>query len=488
MSRRLPLALCLAFLIALLCASTASAFGPIGKFGAPGTAAGQFADMYGIAIDPAGDVWVPDNDGQRIEKFTSTGQFLLGIGWGVKDGAAAFQTCTTSCQMGIQGNGDGQFDAPRFAATDAAGNLYVTDEGNNRVEKFNSAGAFLGKFGSTGTGAGQFTNADGIAVSPGGDVYVVDSGIDRIDRFTANGQFVSAFGWGVLNGAAALQTCTTTCQAGIPGNGDGQLDTATDLDFGPNGQLYVNDRNNNRVQRFSADGAFLGKFGSTGSGPGQFGSPSGVGTAPDGSVYVGDNSNHRIAKFDANGNFLLAFGWGVQDGAAAFQICTTSCQAGTAGPGAGQIDSLESLATNCRGTLYVPDYNVLDVQVFGETGVRQPPCPSNAFTLGKVKRNKRKGTATIPVTLPGPGTLALTGKGLVTQRPAARAGTAAKTVSAAGTVKLTLKVKKAKLKRKLKKTGKLKVAATITYTPNNGDPAAQTLKTKLVKKLKHRHH
>jgi hypothetical protein len=113
---------------------------------------------------------------------------------------------------------------------------------------------------------------------------------------------------------------------------------------------------------------------------------------------------------------------------------------------------------------------------------------SNADTLGKVTLNKKKGTATLAVNVPGPGTLTLTGNGVKTQRPA-RDATASKTVSAAGTVKLLIKAK-GKKKKKLNKTGKVKVKVKVkvTYTPTGtggdvaGDPNTQTKTVKLIKK------
>jgi hypothetical protein len=58
--------------------------------------------------------------------------------------------------------------------------------------------------------------------------------------------------------------------------------------------------------------------------------------------------------------------------------------------------------------------------------------PSNAFSFGKVKKNRKKGTATLTVIVPGPGTLTLAGKGLKPQRPARAAALASKAVIAAG--------------------------------------------------------
>ena len=87
--------------------------------------------------------------------------------------------------------------------------------------------------------------------------------------------------------------------------------------------------------------------------------------------------------------------------------------------------------------------------------------------------------------MPGAGTLTLSGKDLVRQRPAGRLfGRRARTVSAAGTVKLTIK-SKGKTKKKLNKKGKAKVKPTITFTPTGGTSAKQSLSVTLKKKLRH---
>jgi hypothetical protein len=101
-----------------------------------------------------------------------------------------------------------------------------------------------------------------------------------------------------------------------------------------------------------------------------------------------------------------------------------------------------------------------------------PPTVSpvvNVFSIGNVTKNKRKGTATIPVTVPGPGSLALSGNGI-------KAGGA--TATAGSTVKLVVRAK-GKKKRKLSDTGKVVVNPTITYSPTGGTPNSQTLKVKL---------
>ena len=105
-------------------------------------------------------------------------------------------------------------------------------------------------------------------------------------------------------------------------------------------------------------------------------------------------------------------------------------------------------------------------------------APSNAFALGEVRRNKKKGTAALTVSVPNPGQVALSGKGVKT----AAAARTAKTVPSAGEVKLRLKAK-GKKKRRLNKTGKVTIKPKITYTPTGGDPSTRSLRLKLKRRL-----
>jgi hypothetical protein len=104
--------------------------------------------------------------------------------------------------------------------------------------------------------------------------------------------------------------------------------------------------------------------------------------------------------------------------------------------------------------------------------------PTNAFTLGPISRNKKKGTATLTVNVPNPGELTGSGKGV----QVAGAALISKTVTAPGKVKLTIKAK-GKKKTTLNETGKVKLKPKITYTPTGGDPSTQSRKLKLKKKL-----
>jgi hypothetical protein len=96
--------------------------------------------------------------------------------------------------------------------------------------------------------------------------------------------------------------------------------------------------------------------------------------------------------------------------------------------------------------------------------------PTNTFTLGAVTRRKKKGTATISVDVPNPGQLVASGKGV--------AGAVA--AAGPGPVQLPIRAKGSK-KRKLNRTGKVRVAPSVTFTPTGGDPGTQATTLKLKK-------
>jgi Tol biopolymer transport system component len=115
----------------------------------------------------------------------------------------------------------------------------------------------------------------------------------------------------------------------------------------------------------------------------------------------------------------------------------------------------------------------------GVTPVSLPPAeppaatpPSNEFTITGVKANRRKGTAKLKLEVPGPGTIAVSGKDLKDQEAEA---------AAAGPISVPIKPK-GKAKKKLADRGKAKVAATIVFTPSGGTPNTQDKRIKLVKK------
>jgi hypothetical protein len=222
------------------------------------------------------------------------------------------------------GSADGEFDAPRGVAVNTtgaggvgAGDVYVADAGNHRVQRFDAAGVFEATFGSEGSDAGQFSSPTGVAVDQAdGSVYVFDQGNRRVAKYSATGDFLLAFGAGVADGSTdALQTCAATCFAGLDSSvegGFGASGAAPNLAVAPAGapnagHVFVADPGSGaapRVQEFDVAGAggpavFVDAVGEAGSGDGQFGSdgPSRVAVDDAGRVYAVDPGNARIQRF-----------------------------------------------------------------------------------------------------------------------------------------------------------------------------------------------
>jgi DNA-binding beta-propeller fold protein YncE len=115
------------------------------------------------------------------------------------DGAApgsGLEACTeeSGCKAGLQGSGPGQFERPNGVAVDSAGNVYVSEVGNRRVQKFDSAGRFISKFGDE-AGPGQLGEGGGRSIAlcpngpvcPSGALFVADS--EAVERFALDGTF-----------------------------------------------------------------------------------------------------------------------------------------------------------------------------------------------------------------------------------------------------------------------------------------------------------
>jgi hypothetical protein len=192
--RALGLAAVLAIAILTIAARPALAL-PTG-FATNGPGAGQIeGEAQGIAVDQsAGNVYIADPQNYRIDKFGPEGEFLFSFGWGVENGAAEAQICTTAtgCRAGLEGAGAGQFNSPTGIAVDnsagpSEGDVYVLDTRNSRVEKFDSSGNFIAAFGSEGSAPGQFEGLLGLSifVDGTGTIYVGDT--DRVQRFDESG-------------------------------------------------------------------------------------------------------------------------------------------------------------------------------------------------------------------------------------------------------------------------------------------------------------
>jgi streptogramin lyase len=233
-------------------------------WGGSGTGPGQFSVPLGVAVDAGGNVYVVDENNDRVEKFDSNGRFLL--------------------QFGSPGSGPGQFNGPGHVALDPQGNVIVSDEGGYRVEKFSPAGTFLLQYGRFGKAPGQFGgNTRGVAADGAGNVYVAyDGQPGQIVKFTAAGSYV------------------TSWPAQAPG---APTPRSRSIAFDPSGVLYVADEGDGAIDRFATDGRFLGQWGQFGNAPQQLADPLAIAIDPQSHVFVGDRLQ-GIKQFTTTGSFL----------------------------------------------------------------------------------------------------------------------------------------------------------------------------------------
>ncbi|MBF0536699.1 MAG: VCBS repeat-containing protein [Nitrospirae bacterium] len=286
------------------------------KWGGSGSQDAQFAAPTDVAFDKtSGCVYVVDKDNHRIQKFTSDGQFVS--------------------KWGSFGTGNGQFSAPFGIAVDSTGNVYVADTGNDRIQVFDSSGKFSKILGSSGTGNGQFSSPHriaiynntisttpstiiyvtdtgnqriqrfdsatgtwttwssgatfsipkGIAVDSGGNVYVVDNGNNIVYKFNSNGQLTSGWGNGVQFSSPYGVTVNTADSSML-------------------NNVYVADYGNNSVEQLTSTGTLVTSWGGSGLQDGQFNSAAGITVDSSNNVYVADDNNNRIQKFSASATGL----------------------------------------------------------------------------------------------------------------------------------------------------------------------------------------
>ncbi|XP_065914907.1 tripartite motif-containing protein 2-like isoform X1 [Dysidea avara] len=221
-------------------------------------------------------------------------------------------------KFGSDGKTNGQLCNPQGITFDSNNHLYVADNGNQRVQKFDINGDYLLQFGKS--DSSQIFSPFGITVY-NDKVFVADHYHSHISVFLCNGQFSNTFGSGhlklphdvavtnnnqilvanwdhhcisifTLDGNYVNKIGTHAC-----GSDRGQLNYPTSLSVNLNGFVFVAEYGNHRVSIFDKDGIFIHCFGSSGSSAGQFSNPCGIACSPNGGVYVCDYDNKRIQIF-----------------------------------------------------------------------------------------------------------------------------------------------------------------------------------------------
>lgn len=189
-------------------------------------------------------------------------------------------------------------------AVDSSDRVYLFTRGEARLLVYEPDGRFIRAWPD-----GMFTErTHGITIGPDDSIYCVDEGDHTVRQYAPG------------SGAAATAPAPTLTlgnpsrpsDTGYDGRSLGSITRAgppfnrqTNLAVAPNGDLYVTDGYGNaRVHHFDARGALIRSWGEPGTGPGQFNLPHGVAVLPDGRVMIADRENDRVQIFSAAGDFL----------------------------------------------------------------------------------------------------------------------------------------------------------------------------------------
>ncbi|MCX6604388.1 MAG: DUF1080 domain-containing protein [Acidobacteria bacterium] len=176
---------------------------------------------------------------------------------------------------------------PSSVAAAPNGEIYLLQRGltADPIVVINRQGKVLRQWGK-----GLFEIPHSIRLSPDGHVWTVDAASSRILKFTPQGKLLLS-----INVGEQPKTKST-------------FNGTADIAFAANGHLFIADGYGNaRILEYSADGQRLNQWGTPGTAPGQFNLPHGIAIDSDGIVYVADRENGRIQRFTQTGKFLNEF-------------------------------------------------------------------------------------------------------------------------------------------------------------------------------------
>jgi DNA-binding beta-propeller fold protein YncE len=226
--------------------------------------------VEGVAVAPDGSVYVADRSQSKVYKLDASGKQV-----------ATWKSC--DCEPGTPG----WLVSPISVAVDGTGNnVYVLDSAANSVSRYSPDGKVQKIIGGDGDGPGQLSSPRQVGLDRQGNVYVADWGHDRIEKYSPDGNVLGQFG---TSGADA-----------------GQIHLPTGVAVAADGSLYVSDSDNWRVMQLAPDGTPLEQYPAcagpddcgvlAGSDIGQFSEHSSLSVDGQGNLYVADTGNDRIQR------------------------------------------------------------------------------------------------------------------------------------------------------------------------------------------------
>ncbi len=241
---------------------------------------------------------------------------------------SAAQVAEPEAVWGRRGLSPGRFATPRAIAIDAQDRLYIVDK-SARIQVFTREGKLLAHWRTPEWENGKPT---GLGIGLDGTVMVADTHYFRVLFYTPQGKLLPERTLG-----------------GVQGRGPGQFDLVTDVVQDADGYIYVAQYgDNDRIQKFTAEGKFVLQWGGHGSAPGQFRRPQSLVFDARGRLWVADACNHRLQVFSRNGRLLKVLGG--------------------EGSGLGQFRFPYDLAFDPQGNLYVVEFGNHRVQKFSPEG------------------------------------------------------------------------------------------------------------------------
>jgi outer membrane protein assembly factor BamB len=261
--------------------------GVLMTIGQQGSGGGEFRNPQGLALDEQGNIYVADTGNARIQILDPQGNFLLAISderfmgpryIAVDDAGRIYVTDLSESvhvfnprgdplqSFGQPGSLPSQFSAIADLDVDAAGELYIVDSGNGRVQKFSLLSGPLFTFGDEGEPRELLNRPEGIALDADGNVYVGDAGNNRIQKYAPGGTFLR----------------TLAAEVGEP----------RDMAIDEQGNIYVSNGDTGLIQVFDSQGHPLLELGQ-----GQLDDPWGIAVDEEGRIFVADAGNHRLLLF-----------------------------------------------------------------------------------------------------------------------------------------------------------------------------------------------